>query len=389
MRHRSVAVALFALLLAPSPAPGALMNLRPGDAPPAFSLPDLAGKRVGSEALAGAPAVVLFWSTWSPRSSEMFEDFKRFAAAYGGKGLRIVAINTDGESLGAAQREAIRAYAAARELPFPVLLDEGLATFAAWGVMAQPTEVVLDAAGRIAYVLPGYPLSLREELEEAVRATLGLPRARPPETPPSVGFVPQGMALQHYHLGLQLLAKGDPEAALRALRRAAAADPGFLDAPVMIARVSLASGSLVEAEQLVRQLSPELVNRGDLRFLLGGMMLAKGDLDAAARAFEGLRARFPREGWGEWGLAQVALARGDAAAALGLFRAAVALQPANPEGEASVRRFFRERWLRREAVPEEDGFVEVFPALGEVRQRYRKLYDAVAAPTGGGPAAAP
>ena len=101
------------------------MNLRPGDAPPPFALADLSGRRVGSDALAGGAAVVLFWSTWSPRSAEMLDDFKRHAATYAAKGLKVVAINIDGENLGAAQQAAIREYAAARELPFPVLLDEG------------------------------------------------------------------------------------------------------------------------------------------------------------------------------------------------------------------------------------------------------------------------
>ena len=108
----------------------------------------------------------------------MFDDFKRHAAAYGAKGLRIVAVNIDGENLGAAQQAAIREFAAARDLPFPVLLDEGLKTFAAWGVMAHPTEVLLDAGGRIAYVLPGYPETLREELEEEIMKALGV--ATPP-----------------------------------------------------------------------------------------------------------------------------------------------------------------------------------------------------------------
>ena len=176
MKTRTIAtvLALLPLLLLPGRAE-ALMNLRPGDAPPPFVLSDLTGKQVGSEALAGAPSVVLFWSTWSPRSGEMLDDFKRHAAAYGGKGLKIVAINIDGENLGAAQKAAIREYAVARDLPFPVLLDEDLRTFSSWGIMAHPTEVVLDAGGRIAYVLPGYPLSLREELEEEIKKALGVP----------------------------------------------------------------------------------------------------------------------------------------------------------------------------------------------------------------------
>ncbi len=291
----------------------------------------------------------------------MFDDFKRHAAAYAGQGLKIVAINIDGENLGPAQKAAIREYAAARELPFPVLLDEGLETFSAWGVMAHPTEVVLDAGGRIAYVLPGYPPSLREELEDAIRRALGMPATPPRETTAAVGYAPQGMALQHYNLGRRLLAKGDHDKALAAFRRAAAADPGFLEAAVMVARVSLAFGSLVEAEQLARQVSPEVINRGDLRYLLGSLMLAKGDLDAAERVFRELRERLPQEGWGEWGLGQVALARGDRTGALALFREARALQPENPEGEAFVRRHFRDRWLRRESTPEDEAVHRCLP----------------------------
>ena len=380
MKTRTIATVLALLpLLLPGRAE-ALMNLRPGDAPPPFVLSDLTGKQVGSEALAGAPSVVLFWSTWSPRSGEMLDDFKRHAAAYGGKGLKIVSINIDGENLGAAQKATIREYAVARDLPFPVLLDEDLRTFSSWGVMAHPTEVVLDAGGRIAYVLPGYPLSLREELEEAIRKALGVPAVPQREATTSVGFVPQGMALQQYNLGRQLLGKGDPEKALEAFRRATNADPGFLEAGVMTAGVSLASGDLGEAERLARQVSPEAINRGDLRYLLGNLMLAKGEKDAAERAFRGLQERLPQEGWGEWGLGQVALARGDYAGALAQFQAARALQAVNPEGESFVRRHFRDRWMRRETVPEEEGFITAFPALGETRERYRKLFGSADSP---------
>src|SRR5512134_1924439 len=111
MPRRTAAVMLLALVLALAPDAGALMALRPGEAPPGFTLPDLAGNEVGTEALAGGPSVILFWSTWSPRSAEMLEDFKRVAASYGDQGLKIVAVNIDGENLGAAQREAIRQFA--------------------------------------------------------------------------------------------------------------------------------------------------------------------------------------------------------------------------------------------------------------------------------------
>ena len=145
MIRRTAAVALTALILALPSGAGALMSLRPGDVPPPFTLTELSGRAVASDSLAGGASVILFWSTWSPRSAEMFDDFKRHAATYTGKGLKIIAINIDGENLGAAQKAAIREYAATRELPFPVLVDENLKTYASWGVMAHPTEVVLNA----------------------------------------------------------------------------------------------------------------------------------------------------------------------------------------------------------------------------------------------------
>ena len=372
MIRRTVAGVLTALILALPHGAGALMTLRPGDAPPSFTLADISGRRVGSDILAGGPSAVLFWSTWSPRSAEMFDDFKRHAAAYAGSGLKIVAINIDGETLGAAQKAAIREYLEPRALPFPVLLDEGLKTFAAWGVMAHPTEVVLDAAGRIAYVLPGYPETLREELEEAIRKVLGV--VAPPTAAAKALSGPQEEARVLSNLGRQFLAKGDPERAAEAFRRAAAADPTSLDAAIMVARISLVLGSPDEAERLARQVSPETINRGDLRYLLGNLIFFKKDFGAAERTFRALQDRLPAEGWGAWGLGMVALARGEYRLALASMEQASSLQPENLEAEAFVRRLFRDRCLRQDPLPEEAGFVKIFPALAQIKDRYCQVF---------------
>jgi len=53
------------------------------------------------------------------------------------------------------------------------------------------------------------------------------------------------------------------------------------------------------------------------------------------------------------------------------------LQPeGNAEAQAAVMQHFRELWLRRESAPEEEGFARVFPALADLRERYRRLYGA-------------
>ncbi len=379
MRRFSAAVALAAALL-PAGEARALRELGAGDAAPAFTLEALEGPEVSLADLAGSPAAVLFWSTWSPRSAEMLADFARYHEAYASKGLRVVAVNVDGEDFGPERRAAVRAYAEERALPFPVLIDDGLRTFFAWGVVAHPTEVVLDAGGRIAYVLPGYPLSLREELRLRIEAALGM--APPPRREPltSVGPAPQGMALMHYNLGKRFLAKGDPERALASFRRSADEDPSFLEAALMQARVALALEDVGAAEAIARRLAPDAVDRDDLRYLLGMITLQKGEVEAAERVFASLEDRRPEEGWGAWGLGLVALSRGEPAAALPHLEAAVAHRPANPEGEALVRRWLRARWLRGEEVPGEDGIVALFPALDAVRLRYRNLRRALTAP---------
>jgi peroxiredoxin Q/BCP len=366
---RRAAAFLFLLLACPAAPAGALMSLRPGDAAPAFALPDLSGGSLALGDLAGRPAVVVFFSTWSPRSAEVLEDFKAYHAAYATRGLAIVAIDTDGENLDAARTALVREYVAAHAPPYPVLLDGRLAAFAAWGVEAQPTEVILDAAGRIRYVLAGYPLTLRDELREEIERALGI-AAPPPSGATTAAQAPAGMARQHFNLARQLLARGEPERAVEELRRSAEEDPTFFDAALLRARVALALGDLPTAEQFVRRTAPEAVGRGDLRYLLGGIMLRKGELDGAERAFRGLRERSPREGWGAWGLGLVALARGDRAAALADLREARELQPENVEGEAWLRHWVRDRCLRQDAGADDEAIVQLFPALAEIEERY-------------------
>jgi len=238
--------------------------------------------------------------------------------------------------------------------------------------MADPTEVVLDAGGRIAYVLPGYPETLRDELEEAIKKVLGM--ATHPTVATQALSAPQEESLALAGLGRQFLAKGDPERAREAFRRAAAADPTSLVAAIMVARVSLSLGSPVEAEQLLRQDSLEAINRGDLRYLLGSLMLFKGDLGDAERTFRVLQDQLPAEGWGHWGLGLVALARGDHRGALASMEQAARLQPENPEAAAFVWKHFRDSCQRQESFAEEAGFVKIFPALAETKERYCRVF---------------
>lgn len=369
-----VAPAIAALILLASPLQ-ALREIESGQIPPPFTLADSSGGELSLEHFTGSPGAIIFWSTWSPRSAEILEDFRLYYEEYASRDLKVVAINVDGENLNTARKAEIRRYVEEMNLPFPVLLDENLEAFVAYGVMAHPSVVLLGRDGRVAYTMGGYPLSLREEVREHLLKILGI--AVEPAVPevPSVGYVPGGGALQYYNLGRNLVAKNQPERARKAFRTALERDPSFLDPAVMIARLALLEGNVEEAEMVVRSADPGTVNRDDLRFLLGHMMLVKGKVEAAEKAFLGLQERSPSEGWGTWGLGLVSLARGDIAGALEKMEEAAALRPAPLEAEALVRKYLVGIWLRGESDPREEGFLALFPSLSDLRDRYRRLFD--------------
>jgi peroxiredoxin len=143
--------------------------------PPPFTLPDDNGEEVSLSSFQGSPLAIIFWSTWSPRSKEILEDFREHHSKYSSEGLKIIAINIDGEKLNNLQHNEIREYASSMALPFPILYDDELLTFASYGVMAHPSFVLIDSGGKVAYSLGGYPLSLREELRENIDKILIAP----------------------------------------------------------------------------------------------------------------------------------------------------------------------------------------------------------------------
>jgi peroxiredoxin len=360
---------LCALVLLVPVSAQALEGLHVGDKAPLFSLADLSGAPHSLDALGERPRVVLFWSTWSPRSLEVLRDFRAIHERWAADGLAIVAINADGESLDAARRQAVREYAARLGLPFPVLLDSGLRTYAAYGVLALPSAVVVDAGGRIAYALGGYPETLREELKEKIEVAMGAAPQRPVAVAAAQPAVP---------------AAGEPAAdeppasrcslprafycSLAAERARPAAAP-----PVMALRLSICRGEAEEAERLLQGVSRQARWSPDLLFAQGNLQLLEGRTKEARQTFSMLRGSYPMEGWGDWGLGLAALAEGDPDRALGHMLAAGAGTGVLPEAETAVLKYLEGYWSSRRAAPREEQFLALFRDLEGVRACYRKL----------------
>ncbi|MDF1555905.1 MAG: redoxin domain-containing protein [Deferrisomatales bacterium] len=257
-------VALIALVLCVVvPAAAAFKYVEVGQAAPAFTLATLGGESVSlADTVVGAKATaVVFWAAWSPRSKPMLAELEVLHKSHGAAGLRVLAVNVEHEELDAAGREQVASAAAG--LSFPVLLDTGLATYNAYGVVATPTLALLDGEGTVRYVRASFSTSAKLEIEEQVLALLGLvPVEKAGVHVEKRSYVPPKKATLHYQKAQVLIQRGRPQRAVGDLEKAAELDPQWAEPRVLLARIyrglaakqpamlEKAAAVLTEAEQI-------------------------------------------------------------------------------------------------------------------------------------------
>jgi len=300
VRRGVAATALLALCLAESAAPtgtarAAFKNVDVGQTPPAFSLKDLGGGLWDRSAHQGPGAtVIVFWATWSPRSREILEDLEKLRAEVGPERLQVIAINAEHLVIGPSDRDAIRAVASETHTTATILVDEGLVAFNAFGTMAVPSSLVLDAAGRVAFTLAGYPTTMRSDLADAVRKVLGLPTSE--ELRPVREYVPKNHGLMYYNFGRLLLEKGQEEKAVEQFRISVERDPAFKKPHLELGLHSLRVGDLEEARASflkVREIDP---HDAEATYQAAAANLRAERLDEAAALFGELAVEFPDRG---------------------------------------------------------------------------------------------
>lgn len=128
---------------------------------PPVTLADAAGQAVDLASLRGRPLALNFWATWCPPCDEEMPALELLHRQEGEAGVQVVAVNL-GESA-----EEVSAYAAARGLTLPLLLDEAGALALELDVTYLPTTFFVDETGVIrSRVRRALTLV---EMEEAVR----------------------------------------------------------------------------------------------------------------------------------------------------------------------------------------------------------------------------
>jgi tetratricopeptide (TPR) repeat protein len=299
MRHRLVLKVLPAIIflhllfwMACPPLSAAFKRVGRGDKPPVFSLQDLEGKeRKSTELLADKVSVVVFWSTWSPRSGEVLADLEKLRQELGPERFQIIAVNAEHVEISMGDQAAIRKMAVELNLTALILLDQGLQAYNDYGAMALPSTLVVDDKGYVVYDLAGYPRTLRSDLSDAVKKALGLPTSvelRPPEM-----VVPKNGALMYYNFGRRLMEKGQEEKGEDKLLTALERDPEFVKPRILLGIYFKKTGRLEEAMEQFRKVKELDPANEEASYEAAAVSLRAAGFAEAEGLFAELHGEFP------------------------------------------------------------------------------------------------
>ncbi|MEX2142199.1 MAG: redoxin domain-containing protein [Pirellulales bacterium] len=141
--------------------------IRVGDPFPDFRLPDLAGRAQTLEDLqAEGLAVVVFWSGDRLAAEDQLRYLNEHIARYADLGVRAVAINIG------QLPDQVRAAVDALEVSVPLLLDLDGRLFSRIGKDHLPRTYLLDQDGRVLWFDIEFSRHTRENLEQAIHASL-------------------------------------------------------------------------------------------------------------------------------------------------------------------------------------------------------------------------
>jgi thiol-disulfide isomerase/thioredoxin len=145
---RLLNVCILSVLLAGG-AQAAGFEARAATPAPELKAQDLAGVPKTLADYRGKVVLLNFWASWCPPCLREMPSMERLRVNMAGRPLEIIALDS------AETPEEVSAYLSRMKLGFPILLDPDGSNTRRWKVFALPTTFLLDATGRVRYVLTG------------------------------------------------------------------------------------------------------------------------------------------------------------------------------------------------------------------------------------------
>lgn len=259
---------------------------RVGSRPIDFSLKDLKGKTVSLSDFYDKPVIVLvFWSTWSRNSKEALKRFNSYYQEYREKGIQVIGINTDNQHISELDMQEVKAIVNELSISYPIVLDNELKTFHAYGIVALPTTIIISK-DEITYSLPGLPLVGTDEMFDYLGNLIGessrqMVAAKPRQDSKAVALV---------NLARKLAEKNMYDTAYSMLNKAIKQDSGYITAYLELAKLYEANGKLKDAEDILRKahsIEPDnQIVMSELGFCLTKNDKAKEAVDLLSKAVQ-------------------------------------------------------------------------------------------------------
>ena len=150
MAFESVLIALLVPFVAAAPVVRAAGAPEPKPAP-AWTLKDVDGETVSSEAFAGKVVILGFWATWCSPCLGEIAGFKALHQKFAGRGLAIVAVSMDEEGA-----EVVKPFMKKTGINYRVVLGDAAIAKAYGNVRSLPTAFIIDREGRIVATRSGF-----------------------------------------------------------------------------------------------------------------------------------------------------------------------------------------------------------------------------------------
>jgi tetratricopeptide (TPR) repeat protein len=266
---------------------------------------------------------------------------KDFSQKYGDKGFKVIAVNVDGQNPSPVMLREITEKTVELDLPFPVVVDEGLKIFYAYGVIAVPSLALVDGEGHLRYGPSGYSFTIRDRIVDSTEVLLGL-REVGDLAILAKGYTPKPKASRYYHLGRRLASQSLYERALGNLDQAVEEDSGFSSPHNLKGQIYLAVGKWGDAEgefAKAIELSPDLTAAWAG---WGRALLHQDNLTEAAVKLTSALELDETYTPALVDLAECRAREGDLDRAAELYDAALELNPRDPELLYSLGRFHRD-----------------------------------------------
>ncbi|HUB30893.1 MAG TPA: TlpA disulfide reductase family protein [Terracidiphilus sp.] len=151
-------------LIPASSSPDAMLNSSPllGKTAPAFTLPDLNGKKVSLSNYKGRALMINFWATWCGPCKLETPWLVALRNEYASKGFEILGISAEADDLTdddkaawAKDKAAIASFVRQEHMPYPVLINGDSISKAYGGLDDMPTSFFVDRAGKVVAVQVG------------------------------------------------------------------------------------------------------------------------------------------------------------------------------------------------------------------------------------------